>query len=215
MRVGNLPGIRRLPIYLDILRGLRRNGVKTVSTPMIAEAAGLVVPVVRKDIEMTGATGKTGVGFVVDALIADIEAFLGWDNPRAAFLAGVGHLGSALLGYDGFRNYGLYFVAAFDVDVDVIGRSVHGIEVFPPEKAVAMARRLHISTGVITVPSVRAQEVADLFVIAGITRIWSFASAILNVPDEVTVQREDLAAGLAELLVRSARRAALPYSDSG
>jgi redox-sensing transcriptional repressor len=207
MRVGNLPGIRRLPIYLNILKGLQRDGLKTVSTSMISAAAGFIVPVVRKDIEMTGATGKTGVGFGVDALISDIEAFLGWDDPCAAFLAGVGHLGSALLGYDGFRNYGLHFVAAFDVDASVIGRRVHGIDVFPLEKVVDMARRLHISTGVITVPSSGAQEVADLFVAAGITRIWSFAPGILNVPDKVTVQREDLAAGLAELLVRSTRRA--------
>jgi redox-sensing transcriptional repressor len=212
MRVGNLPGIRRLPVYLDILRNLRNGGVETVSASMIAEAAGLIVPVVRKDIEMTGATGKTGVGFSVEALFADIEAFLGWDNPNAAFLAGVGHLGSALLGYEGFRNHGLYFAAAFDVDSSVVGRRIHDMEVFTLENIVPMARRLHISTGVIAVPSSAAQEVADIFVAAGIIRIWSFARAILNVPDEVTVQREDLAAGLAELLVRSERRARRRHS---
>lgn len=206
MRVGNLPGIRRLPVYLEILRSVRKSGVKTVSLRLIAGAAGFVLSVVRKDIEMTGASGKTGVGFDLDTLIDNIETFLGWKSPHSAFLAGAGHLGSALLGYNGFRNYGLSFVAAFDVDVSVIGRRVHGIEVYPLDRVVPLARRLHISTGVITVPSARAQEVADIFVLAGIVRIWSFASVVLNVPAGVTVQREDLAAGLAELLVRSARQ---------
>jgi redox-sensing transcriptional repressor len=206
MRVGNLPGIRRLPIYLEILRSARKSGTKIVSLHLIAKAAGFVLSVVRKDIEMTGASGKTGVGFDVDTLIDNIETFLGWNYPHATFLAGVGHLGSALLGYEGFRNYGLSFVAAFDVDASVIGQRVHEIEVYPLDRVVPLARSLHISTGVITVPSSRAQEVADIFVLAGIVRIWSFASIVLNVPAGVTVQREDLAAGLAELLVRSARR---------
>jgi redox-sensing transcriptional repressor len=206
MRVNNLPGIRRLPIYLDILRKFQQEGQETASTLALAEASGLVAAVVRKDIELTGITGKTGVGFVVSELVAGIEAFLGWDNPSDAFLAGAGNLGSALLGYEGFHKHGLRIVAAFDVDPAVIGRQVHGIEIFPLEKIVPMAQSLHIITGVITVPSSQAQLTADLFVAAGLTRIWSFAPRVLIVPDAVTVQREDLAAGLAELLVRSVRR---------
>ncbi len=203
MRIGNLPGIRRLPMYLGILRRLQREGKTAVSSLDIAEAAGVVVSVVRKDIEMTGASGKTGVGFDAEQLIADIENFLGWSSPLGAFLAGAGHLGSALLGYEALRRHGLDIVAAFDVDPNKIGIRVHNIEVLHIRKMGDLARRMHIVTGIITVPSHSAQQVADLMVEAGITRIWSFASTILNVPAGVTVQREDLSAGLAELLVRS------------
>ncbi len=206
MRVGNLPGIRRLPMYLGILRQLRRDGQTTTSAPVLAEASGLVVSVVRKDIEMTGANGKTGVGFPIEELIATIEAFLGWDNPLAAFLAGAGHLGSALLGYAGFHRHGLDIVAAFDVDPAKIGNSIHGIDVLPLEKMAGLARRMHIGLGIITVPSHAAQQVADRMIGAGITRIWSFAATVLNVPAAVTVQREDLSAGLAELLVRAGKQ---------
>lgn len=206
MRIGNLPGIRRLPIYLDILRRFHRDGQTTTSSPAIAEAAGVVVSVVRKDIEMTGAIGKTGVGFPIEKLILDIETFLGWTNPHDAFLVGAGHLGAAILGYEGFRRHGLNIVAAFDVDPNKIGARIHNVEVLPTGKLVELARRLHIGIGVITVPSHAAQQVADLFVEAGIKRIWSFAAQILTVPAGVTVQREDLSAGLAELLVRSSGR---------
>ncbi|MDR2800133.1 MAG: redox-sensing transcriptional repressor Rex, partial [Desulfovibrio sp.] len=175
MRLGNLPGIRRLPIYLDVLRKLQESGTETVSAHTLAGEAGLLVSVVRKDIEMTGATGKTGVGFSIDALIVNIEAFLGWDNPYQTFLAGVGNLGSALLGYEGFRNHGLHIVAAFDVNPGVVGRTVHDIEVLPLDRLCGLAQRMHVNTGIITVPSSQAQSVADLFVTAGITRIWSFA----------------------------------------
>lgn len=206
MRVGNLPGIRRLPIYVDILRRFQADGIKTTSLAALAEQASLVVSVVRKDIEMTGAAGKNGVGFATDSLIKDIEGFLGWDNPFDAFFVGAGDLGSAIIGYEGFRRHGLNIVAAFDNDPEKIGKHVHDVEIFPVEKLESLAKRLHIGIGVITVPSNQAQFIADLLVRAGVTRIWSFATQLLTVPATVTVQREDLSAGLAELLVRSADR---------
>lgn len=203
MRVGNLPGIRRLPLYLDVLKNCLRDGMEKTSTPVLAERTGFVVSVVRKDLEMTGAYGKTGVGFSVRDLIGKIEGFLGWDNPNDAFLVGVGSLGSALINHDEFRNHGLNIVAAFDVDPGKIGWHIHGIEVLPVTKLVDLAQRMHITMGVITAPGPQAQAIANLFVEAKITRIWSFATPLLVVPDYVTVRREDLSAGLAELLVRA------------
>ena len=203
MRVGNLPGIRRLPVYLNLLRQLRNDGQSTVSAAALAGMAGLVASVVRKDLEMTGAAGTTGIGFGIDALIDGIESFLGWDNPNDAILVGAGNLGSALLGHRELRGQGLNIITAFDSDPDRVGRTIHGIEVLPMEKLSTLPRRLHIAMAVLTVPSNQAQKVTDALVEAGITRIWSFAADILQVPKGVIVQREDLSAGLAELLVRS------------
>jgi redox-sensing transcriptional repressor len=202
MRVGNLPGIRRLPMYLNLLRQFRNEGYPTVSATALALRAGLVTSVVRKDIEMTGAVGTTGVGYNTEALIAGIETFLGWDNPFDAFLIGVGSLGTALLGHKELRGHGLTFVAAFDADPAKAGMIVHGVEVLPVEKLPDLARRMHIGVGVLTLPPDQAQAAADMLVEAGITRIWSFAAGVLQVPEGVVVQREDLSAGLAVLLVR-------------
>lgn len=203
MRVGNLSGIRRLPIYLNLLRAMREDGVEHASAAALADMAGLVASVVRKDLEMTGASGTTGRGFGVATLIADIESFLGWDNPNDAFLVGAGNLGSALLGHRDLRSHGVHFVAAFDTDPAKVGLTIHGVDVLPVEKLVSLGQRMHIRMGILCVPNETAQEAADLLVDGGITRIWSFAPNILKVPKGVTVQREDLSAGLAELLVKS------------
>ena len=202
MRIGNLPGIRRLPFYVNILRRLRKEGREIISAVTLAEEAGQAVPVVKKDIEMTGAVGKTGVGYAVDTLIDDIENFLGWNNPNDAILVGVGNLGSALLGYETFKRHGLNFVAAFDNNPERRSQRNHDIEVMPMEKLANLVRRMHVKTAVVTVPAAVAQATADILVDAGITRIWNFAPVMLAVPDGVLVQREDLSAGLAELLVR-------------
>lgn len=203
VRVGGLPGIRRLPAYLGVLRHLREEGLETISATSLARRAGHPAAVVKKDIEMTGAAGKTGVGYELDSLVADIESFLGWNNPHEAFLVGMGNLGTALLGYDGFRSHGLDFVAAFDSDPEIVGRTVHGVTVLPLGKLRNLSARMGIRTAVMTVPAPAAQPVADLLVAAGIKRIWSFAPAAVSVPGDVVVQREDLSAGWAELLVRS------------
>lgn len=206
MRVGNLPGIRRLPMYLSLLRRFHDEGHATVSATALAARADLVTSVVRKDIEMTGAVGTTGIGYNTAALIADIEAFLGWDNPFDAFLIGAGCLGTALLGCKGLRKQGLSFVAAFDADPAKVGKTVHGVEVLPMEKMPSLAQRMHIGVGVLTLPSGQAQAAADALVGAGIKRIWSFADEVLRVPEGVVVQREDISAGLAVLLVRSSEQ---------
>ncbi len=206
MRVGNLPGIRRLPMYLNLLRECRTEGMTTVSATALAARAGLVTSVVRKDLEMTGATGTTGIGYGTDDLIAAIQSFLGWGEPLDAFLIGAGSLGSALLGYPELRATGLNFVAAFDPDPRKVGTTVHGIEVLPLDKLENLAARMGIGIAVLTVPSGTAQPMADILVQAGVTRIWSFAGEILQVPDTVTVQRQDLSAGLAELLVKASKR---------
>lgn len=204
MRVGNLPGIRRLPMYLDLLRCMREAGNTTVSAGALAGQAGLVASVVRKDLEMTGAEGVTGIGFSVDELIAGIEAFLGWDNPNEAFLVGAGNLGEALLGNRELRTNGLTFVAAFDIDPQKTGTTIHGVKVLPMSKLPSLPGRLHVTLGVLAVPADQSQYVADRMIAAGITRIWSFTSRVLQVPEGVTVQREDLSAGFAALMVRAA-----------
>lgn len=202
VRIGSVPSIRRLPFYLAILRRLRGEGKDILSAAALAEEAGQATSVVKKDIEVTGATGKTGVGYQIEQLIADIENFLGWDRPCEAFWVGVGNLGSALLGYEGFKRYGLTFVAAFDADPAKIGSLVHDVRILPTERLPDMAAGMHVTTAVLTVPADTVQAVADFLVSSGITSLWSFAPVKLSVPETVTVQREDLAAGFAELMVR-------------
>ena len=208
MRVGNLPGIRRLPMYLTLLRHFKDSGQEKVSAAALAGKAGLVTSVVRKDLEMAGAVGTTGIGYETESLITVIEAFLGWDNPYDAFLVGAGNMGTALLCTRQLRDK-LNFVAAFDADPAKVGRAVCGVEVMPMEKLAPLAERMHIGVGVLAVPPGAAQAAADMLVAGGIKRIWSFAPEIIEVPEGVVVQREDLSAGLAVLLVRGGKEDAV------
>jgi len=114
-------------------------------------------------------------------------------------LAGVGALGSALLGYEGFRQHGLQIVAAFDVDPDIVGTNVRNREILHVSQLTEIAERMKIQLGILTVPIDVAQEVADEMIAGGIRGIWNFTPVKLNVPDYVILQRQDLASSLAVL----------------
>lgn len=210
LRTAPLPTVRRLPTYLNILRRYQAEGLEVISGTRISEELGLDSIQVRKDFALTGMVGKPRVGFEVATAIRTIEAFLGWDNTTDAFLVGAGSLGTALLGYDGFRRYGLNIVAAFDSDPSKVGREVHGKPILPTDQLVDLAGRMHVAMGVLTVPAASAQAVADLMVGAGIRAVWNFAPVALKVPAGVIVQNTELPSELATLsvLVKEARQRA-------
>ena len=116
VKVQKLPTIRRLPTYLYKLSEMRKAGISIVATPELARYMNLGEIVIRKDLAITGVTGQPGVGYKVKELIEAIKSYLNWDNASEAILAGAGSLGSALLGYEGFEEYGLKIIAAFDAD---------------------------------------------------------------------------------------------------
>jgi len=198
--------IKRMPSYLQLLRVLQAQGQEYVSGTVLATVHNFEPVLVRKDLAFTGAVGQPRRGFRILELIAAIERFLGWDNQTKAVLAGVGSLGTALLGYPGFQDLGLRFVGAFDIDRKKIGSWIYGRKVQPLAQLTPFVRRGEILLGVLTVPATAAQETAELMVRAGIKGIWNFTPVKLQLPEDIVSQKEDLAEGLAVLSHRLQRR---------
>lgn len=193
------PSLRRLPLYYRYLKELAERNVGITSSEELGAAVSVPAAQVRKDLTFLGELGRPGVGYEVLSLAAHLEDILGIINDKEAILVGAGRLGTALAGYDGFRNYGLDIVALFDVDPDKVGQTIGAKTVFPLTKLPNLVQRLNIQIGIVTAPSSVAQSVADLMVAAGITVIWNFAPCHLKVPDHVWVENEDLASRLAML----------------
>jgi redox-sensing transcriptional repressor len=194
-----LPAVRRLPSYLRFLYTLKARQREVVSCTHISDELGLTSIQVRKDLAFTGIVGRPKIGYLVSDLIDSIERFLGWKNTKDAFVIGAGSMGSALLGYEGFREYGLNLVAAFDNNPDKIGTKIHDKEVFPLDKLYDLANRMHVMIGVLTVPAKAAQDTANLMVLSGMRAIWNYTPVKLEVPSNVTVEDVRLSASLAVL----------------
>lgn len=196
------PSLRRLPAYLFYLRRMLAGGRDVISCPHIARDLHLDPTLVRKDFEATGMIGKPKVGYPIPQLVGTIEEFLGLHNTRDAFLVGAGHLGAALLGYEGFREIGLNVVAAFDADPAKVGGQLRGISVLPMDKLIELAQRMAVHIGIVTVPAAAAQPVADALVTGGIRAIWNFAPTHLQVPESVVLEEVQLSSSLAVLSSR-------------
>jgi redox-sensing transcriptional repressor len=199
------PTLRRLPTYCHHLRRLRSAGISVVSCSTIGKDLGLDPSQIRKDLEVTGISGKPKVGYSVPALVNAIEHFLGWDQLKSAVLAGADSLGMALLGFDNFKNYGLKIVGVFEADERLIGHDAHGLEVRPLGFLPGFARAMNVRVGIITMPAKMAQRAADLMAGGGIRAIWNLAPIAVQVPEHVFVQNEDFYYPLAALSCRLAR----------
>jgi redox-sensing transcriptional repressor len=195
------PSVRRLPAYLYFIRQAQRNGSQYISGTSIAQELHLEPIQVRKDLAITGITGKPKKGYPVDELIKAIERFLGWDSVQDVILVGAGNLGSALMGHQDFRLHGLHIVAAFDKNPQKIGTTIHGVRVLSMDSLETEIRRLGIKVAILTIHSDIAQETTDRLVQAGIRGIWNFTAFKLQVPDWVAVQAENLSSGYAMLCV--------------
>jgi redox-sensing transcriptional repressor len=204
------PSVRRLPVYLYLIRQAQRNGSHYISGTAIAQELHLEPIQVRKDLAITGITGKPKKGYPVKELIKAIEHFLGWDSVQDVILVGAGNLGSALMGHQEFRLHGLHIVAAFDKNPQKIGTTIHGVRVLSMDSLETEIRKMGIKVAILTIHFDIAQETADRLVKAGIRGIWNFTAFKIRVPEWVAVQTENLSSGYAMLCVTMQ---ALPKGD--
>ncbi|MBA4389831.1 MAG: redox-sensing transcriptional repressor Rex [Syntrophus sp. (in: bacteria)] len=194
------PTLRRLPVYYQYLKKMHdEKQTEYISCTKIGNDLNMLPIQVRKDLAITDAVGRPKLGYSVAELVGTIEEFLGWNNTTDAYLVGTGNLGAALLGYQGFREYGLNIIAAFDADESKVGTEICGKTIFHVKKLSDMIRRMGIKIGILTVPAYAAQELADNMVQAGIQAIWNFSPIKVIAPAGIIVQHENLASSLVVL----------------
>lgn len=192
--------LSRLPEYLNYLETLQKREEKYVSSKTIAEALHLNEVQVRKDL--AAISSKSGVpkkGFDISILMESIKICLGCDNLHSAVIIGAGRLGRAFLSFKGFDLFGVNIVAAFDNDHSVCGRKINGKPILHMENFADFCIDHNIYMAIITVPTEAAQECCTLAIQNGILALWNFAPTYINVPDNILLCNENLAASLSLL----------------
>jgi len=213
-KVSYAPSVRRLPSYLLLAKQAQEHGDEYISGTVIALELNLEPIQVRKDLSITGIAGKPKRGYPVVPLISAIESYLNWDKRVDAIVVGAGHLGSALSGFPGFKQHGLYIVAGFDADLAKVGGRIHESPIYPISELAGRIPTMNVAVAILTVPSTNAQDVATILVAAGIKAIWNFTNVKLKVPEDVVVQNEDLSSGYAMLSMKRRIKSALMMDDA-
>ena len=194
------PTLRRLPWYLSNLKLMKEKGEQYVSSTQISKEINIDASQIAKDLSYVNISGRTRVGYNIDALIEVLESFLGFTNMHKAFLFGVGSLGAALLRDSGLHHFGLEIVAAFDVNPELVGKDLNGIPIFHSDDFEAKMKEYDVNIGVLTVPINIAQEITNKMV--GIKAVWNFTPFRIRVPENIVVQNTSLYAHLAVMFNR-------------
>ncbi len=192
--------LERLPKYYNFLQEReRRGGAAAVSSHEIAAGTGVDDTQIRKDLAAIGLKGCPRVGFSAREVATCLRRVLGFEQRYAAVLVGAGRLGGALAAYPGFQELGLTLSGVFDVDERKVGLAVGGLMVKPLAELEEFLRRFPVELGIIAVPAIAAQDVADRLIEGGVAALWNFAPLTLTAPAAVRVRNECLSIGLAEL----------------
>ena len=196
------PTLRRLPWYLSNIKLMKEKGEQYVSSTQISKEINIDASQIAKDLSYVNISGRTRVGYNIDALIEVLESFLGFTNMHKAFLFGVGSLGGALLRDLGLRHFGLEIVAAFDVNPELVGKDLGGIPIFHSDDFEAKMKEYDVNIGVLTVPINIAQEITNKMVDGGIKAVWNFTPFRIRVPENIVVQNTSRGAHLAVMFNR-------------
>ena len=196
------PTLRRLPWYLSNIKLMKENGEQFVSSTQISKETNIDASQIAKDLSYVNISGRTRVGYDIDALIEVLESFLGFTNMHKAFLFGVGSLGAALLQDSGLRHFGLEIVAAFDINPALVGKDLNGIPIFHSDDFEAKMNEFPVNIGVLTVPINIAQDITNKMVDGGIKAVWNFTPFRIRVPEHIVVQNTSLYAHLAVMFNR-------------
>jgi len=191
--------IYRLSIYSRCLRRLHENGMETVSSNALAQAANVKPSQLRKDLAHFGQLGTRGLGYPVELLLETIREVLGRATLQPVILVGVGNLGRALLRYDGFKKEGFEVLAAFDTDAEALQQKRVPVPVYHDSEMIPFVKKNAIRMAILCVPAQFGQQVANVLVDAGVQGILNFSPTILKVPEHVVVTGVDLAMELESL----------------
>ena len=185
--------ITRLSLYYRRLELLEFDGHRMVSSDKLSWLCQVNPAQVRKDLGYFGEFGIRGVGYDVRDLQNEIKRILAVNRAWNMGIAGIGNLGSSLLGHRNFQIRGFNFVAAFDSDPEKIGRTpLPGPVIRDIRELKQAVRELGIEIGVITTPPSAAQGVADLFVDANVNAILNFSPVEVRVPCACLIENLDI-----------------------
>lgn len=196
--------LKRLPLYLDYLKSMPEHS-ENISATTLAKALGLGEVQVRKDLAKVSHAGRQRTGRSRNQLILDIENYLDFASETGAIVVGAGKLGQALLDYSGFKAFDLNIMAGFDIH-PAAEQSKGGKPIYHVNRMKTFCKHYDVHIGIIAVPAQSAQSVCDWLMECGVKAIWNFAPVALDVPEDVVVQNENLAASLTSLSLQLQRK---------
>lgn len=180
--------IRRLPRYFRYLGDLLDKDIRRISSKELSTLMGITASQIRQDLNHFGSFGQQGYGYNVLLLYYEIKHILGLDKVYKLVIVGAGNFGQALVNYSSFSRRGYHFIALFDNDPDLVGKTMGGVEVLDVANFKDFLAQNQVDIVALTLPRHVAAGIADGLAGTGVKGIWDFSDGDLEVPGVTIVE---------------------------
>ena len=191
--------IKRLPRYYRYLGEILDSGMERISSGELSSRMKVTASQIRQDLNHFGGFGQQGYGYNVKYLRDEIGKILGLDQCHNMIVVGGGNMGQALSKYASFERNGFKIKGIFDVNPDLIGKTIGNVKIYPIEELGDFIKNEKIEIAALTLPKSAAPEMTNVLVSCGIKAIWNFAHTDLSVPKDVVVENVHLFDSLSRL----------------
>jgi redox-sensing transcriptional repressor len=157
---------------------------------------GITASQIRQDLNCFGGFGQQGYGYNVESLYREIGNILGVNNMFQTIIVGAGNMGRALANYTNFETRGFKIIGIFDVDPEIVGKDIRGLEVMHLDTIEEFAKTNKIDIAMISVPHEYTPEVAERVARLGIKGLWNFSPMDLKLTYDVVIENVHLSDGL-------------------
>lgn len=198
--------INRLPRYYRYLGDLLEKDVVRISSKELSEKMKVTASQIRQDLNNFGGFGQQGYGYNVEYLHTEIGKILGLDKKYNIIIIGAGNLGQALANYADFERRGFYVKGIFDINPNLVGMSIRGIEIKGIDQMEEFVKTYQVDIAALTLPKAKAPQIASDLAKWGIKGIWNFAPTDLHLSDDVIVENVHLAESLMKLSYKLSER---------
>ena len=192
--------IKRLPRYRRYLNELRKKGVDKISSNEFSSLIGYTASQIRQDLNNFGGFGQQGYGYSVSNLHDEIGSILGLDREYKMAIVGYGRLGQAIASYISNNEPNFHIVGIFDVKQIIQDVEFKDAQIMTCGSLRDFVRNEKVDIAVITVPTAKAQIVADTVVDAGIKGIWNLTAVDLDLPEGIAVENVHMSDSLHALV---------------
>lgn len=192
--------IRRLPRYRRYLKELQKKGIEKISSKDLSNLIGYTASQIRQDLNNFGGFGQQGYGYSVSNLHEQIGTILGLDKTYKMVIVGYGRLGQAIASYISNNEPMFHIVGIFDVKQIIQDAEFKDAQIMTCGSLHDFVRNENVDIAVITVPTEKAQLVADTVADAGIKGIWNLTAVDLDLPEGIAVENVHMSDSLHALV---------------
>jgi redox-sensing transcriptional repressor len=190
--------VKRLPFYRRCFETLHEQGTTRILSSEIGQLLKIDPATIRRDFSYIGELGRQGYGYEVSIVLSALNEFLDLDSAQECVIIGLGNLGKAFLQFNVLKSQQqnninpIKIAYAFDVNPDIVGTFMNGVEVKHIDELESIIRKNEIKIAILSVPVKSAIDIAERLEANGIKGIFNFSSISLNVSRDVYVYDVDL-----------------------